>query len=406
MHRRILFLSVLGLLGAVLAPAHASLGPVGGPKCAAAKPPAGAKRVKDDGVIRIANLNVLHGLTDTPPDYPASRTLNVRTSLAATQIARAGVDIVGMEEVSVVEGPKLDPKHPLEVAPALAARAAKATGTTWYWCWFLANPHFPVEPDLQSGGGGPISEQEAQLVSQFTGAPYAKFKEGLAIISRWPIVDSEGLHLPGRIPAEAALCPFGPDGSTNPATIIAGLPDVPSCVETVGFETRAALWARMKTPAGLIDLTTTHLAHGITAGSGASRLQQVAVALAFSDARSQVAGAPAHRFFTCDCNSQPEDDVPVIGYIESQGWMNTLPGDCASDGVCTGGPDKIVTPKPRRIMNERIDYVFARQGTCTKRPGLIVNTPLAPGARIDGLLNPTRGYLWPSDHIGVSAALC
>ena len=90
------------------------------------------KPEKIEDAIRVANLNVLHGLTDTPPDYPASRTLNVRTSLAAAQIARAGVDIVGMEEVSVVEGPKLDPNHPLEVAPALAARAAKATGTTWY----------------------------------------------------------------------------------------------------------------------------------------------------------------------------------------------------------------------------------------------------------------------------------
>ena len=210
----------------------------------------------------------------------------------------------------------------------------------------------------------------------------------------------------GRLPVEAALCPFGPDGTTDPGAIAAGLGDVPGCVEQVGFETRAAVWARMSTPAGLIDLTTTHLAKGITAGSDASSLQQAAVALAFSDARSQIAGAPAHRFLTCDCNAQPNDQIPVIGYIQSQGWANTLPGDCTTDHVCTGGPDIIVTPTPHRAMDERIDYVFARVGDCTRRAGIIVNTPLAPGASVGGLANPTAGYLWPTDHFGVSADLC
>jgi endonuclease/exonuclease/phosphatase family metal-dependent hydrolase len=406
MPRRLLFASVVGLL-ATFTPAHGALLPTGGgPKCAVEQPPAGTTPTPDDGVIRVANLNVLHGLIEEPPDYPTSSTLNVRTSLQAQQLAQAGVDIVGMEEVSVVQGSTLDPNHPPEVAPAIAARAAKATGTPWYWCWFLANPHFPVEPDVQPGGGGPISDLEATLVSQFTGAPYASFKEGLAILSRYPIIDAEGLHLPGRIPAEAALCPFGSDGSTDPQKIIDNLGDVPGCIETVLFETRAALWARMRTPMGAIDLTTTHLAHGITAGSDLSSLQQAAVALAFSDARSQAVGAPAQRFFTCDCNSQPEDDVPVTGYIESQGWVNTLPGGCATDGICTAGPDKIVTPAPTRVMDERLDYVFARTGQCTKGAGLIVNTPLAPGAQVDGLTNPTSGYLWPSDHIGVATTIC
>src|SRR2546423_78797 len=182
MPRRLLILSVLGLIAAALAPANAALSPAGGPKCASARPPAGSKPARDDGVIRVANLNVLHGLTDEPPGYPASRTLNIRTSMQAAQIARAGVDIVGMEEVSA------------------------------------------------------------------------------------------------------------PGGPPTPAETTAALPDARACVETVGFEARAALWARMRTPAGLIDLTTTHLAHGITAGSDASSLQQAAVALAFSDARSQIAG--------------------------------------------------------------------------------------------------------------------
>jgi endonuclease/exonuclease/phosphatase family metal-dependent hydrolase len=407
MSRRSVIVAILGLTAVAFAPAKASLLPTGGgPKCAAEQPPAGSTIVPDDGVIKVANLNVLHGLIEEPPAYPTSSTLNVRTSLAASEIAQAGVDIVGMEEVSVIQGSTLDPNHPPEVAKAFAQRVAKDTGTTWYWCWFLANPHFPVEPDLQPGGGGPISDTEATLVSQFTGAPYQSFKEGLAIISRYPITDSEGLHLPGRIPVEAALCPFGSDGITDPQYVVDNIGDVPSCIETVLFETRAALWARMDTPLGAIDLTTTHLAHGITAGSDLSSLQQAAVALAFSDARSQAAGAPAQRFFTCDCNSQPEDDVPVIGYIESQGWVNTLPGGCSTNGICTGGPDQIVTPTPTKVMDERIDYVFARAGQCTKDPGLFVNTPLAPGAVIDGLTNPTNGYLWPSDHFGVEATIC
>ena len=40
-----------------------------------------------------------------------------------------------------------------------------------------------------------------------------------------------------------------------------------------------------------------------------------------------------------------------------------------------------------------------------QRGSIIVKTRLAPGARVDGLLNPTHGYVWPSDHYDVSADL-
>lgn len=398
----------LALALAVLPLSGAAAEPVDGPLCATETPPTGAPVVPDDGAVRVASFNGLHGLTQDPPGYPSSSTLNLRTSLAAAQIVAGGIDIVGMQEVSLVEGPQADPAHPLVVAQALAARAAKVSGVAWHWCWYLANPHFPAEPDLQPGGGGPVSDLEAQLVSQFTGAPYDSFKEGLAVLSRYPIADEEGIHLPGRIPAEAALCPLGPDPSSDPATLLGeivpgGLVDAPLCAATVLFETRAALWARLDTPLGPVDITTTHLAHDITVGSDASSLQQAAVALGFAAAQSARAGGSPAQFLTCDCNAQPGDTVPVVGTIESAGWTDALPGGCPL--VCTAGGDVIVTPAPSRAMTERLDYVFAGTATCTTAPSLAVSAPLAPGATLDGVTNTTGGWLWPSDHIGVAATL-
>lgn len=364
------------------------------PKCRVAVPDDGmAQEPMDDG-LRVASFNVLHGLDDDPVnDYPSASTLDARITMQAAQLAAAGVDLVGMQEVSVF---RVEATSPLrEVASDLAEALAETTDQTWWWCWYLANPYFAGEPDLNEGGGGPLSEASASLVSMFTGGPYAFFKEGIAVLSRYPITDVEGLHLPGRLPLEIPLCIAEalPTIADDPA---AG----PLCAAVAGFERRSALWVRASTPEGDVDLTTTHLAHHITSASNASSFQQGMAALAFAEAHAQ-AGAPDAAFFTCDCNAQPGDDVPMVQTIEDLGWTNTFtePCEAAGDPGCTAGAEVIVThgASPDRQMNERLDYVFAHDLTTCAVDGKII---------VDGAIAyPGGGWLYPSDHLGVAADL-
>lgn len=359
------------------------------PKCSTAVPDVGEPQLPLDDEFRVANLNVLHGLDDDGADYPSATTLDTRIQMQAAQLAGADVDLVGMQEVSVF---RVTPTSPLrEVASDLAEALAETTGQRWWWCWYLANPYFTGEPDLNDGGGGPISDLSATLVSTFTGGPYAFFKDGVAVLSRYEIADAEGLHLPPRLLAEVPLC--------IAEALTADPVDGPLCAAVAGFERRSALWVRTKTPKGIVDLTTTHLAHHITAASNASSFQQGVAALAFAEAQA-AAGAPDAAFFTCDCNAQPGDDVPLIPAIEAAGWTNTFDAACAPPdlvGGCTAGADAIVThgPKPSRVMTERLDYVFAQDATtCAGNGHLVVNAAVPYGA---------DGWLYPSDHIGVAA---
>ncbi|MFA5890389.1 MAG: endonuclease/exonuclease/phosphatase family protein [Actinomycetota bacterium] len=331
------------------------------------------------GALHVATFNVLHGLSEDPPDYPAHSTLDERTEMAAEQLAASGVDLVGMQEVSFTAANDQTRHTPGLVVQRIAAQMAQTSGHSWHWCWYLANPHVPGE-DTAAGGGGPLSDQLAALGS----SRYASFKEGVAVLSRYPILLAEGRRLPSRLPAEAALCP--PESFTQ-------FP--PECAATVVIESRAALWARVAAPGGATDIVTTHLAHGLTDASDASAFTQVAAALAFAEQKS-ADGAAARRFFTCDCNSRRDDDVPVVPSIEAAGWTDMFPETCesAGDAGCTAGPDKIVTDTPMRdFMDARIDYVFEK--SCpAEDAGLLANQARA---RDDG------SYLWPSDHIGIIA---
>lgn len=370
--------SALLLLSALpLAGASAAVGPASAPpRCGTEGTGSGPPRNK----IKVATFNVLHGLEESPL-YPAHSTLDERLDMQAEQLADASVDLVGMQEVSEVLD-KDPPRHHADgnVAQRLAAALSGETGFAWHWCWYLANPHFPGEPDLSAGGGGPLSDLLATLAS----GRYDSFKEGSAIISRFPIVATEARRLPGRLPAEAALCP--------PESF---LEFPPECPGAVFVESRVALWAKISTPGGATQMTTTHLSHDLTDASDASALVQAAAALAFAEEKA-LADPPARRFFTCDCNSQPGDTVPIVPVIEAAGWTNTFTAPCnaAGDPGCTAGPDQIVTATAARpFMNERLDYVFAKAPACELGPSnLMIDTPR---------LRPDGSYLWPSDHIGV-----
>lgn len=377
--RRLTPLLALALLATVPSVAGASHQLVAPPKCDTeqASPPAAAGATSS---LRVANLNVLHGNTEEPPAYPARTTLDERLEITAQELLAEDVDVVGMEEVSdtlASNDPNFPTGHlPGNVAERLAARMAELTDVDWHWCWYLANPHLPGEPDVQEGGGGPGSD----ILAANAYDNYASFKEGAAVLSRYPILDAEGRRLPSRTPAEHAGC--------DPS-------DIPGCNLTIIFESRVALWALVDTPGGDTSIVATHLSNSATSFSPATVLTQASVALAF-EAEKALTSSPARRYFTCDCNIEDDDTTPVVPAITTAGWTDT--GVSAGD---TSGPDVIVSndpgppsAAPSRSMDARIDYVFWRAGSCANPAG-------SAAVFLDDAVWTGAEWLWGSDHLGV-----
>ncbi len=328
--------------------------------------------------LRVATFNVLHGLSETP-DYPTHSTFDARLELQAQEIVAEGLDLVGMQEVSVTEAPV--GHAPGNVVERLASRLSEITAEAWHWCWYLSNPHFPLEPDINEGGGGPISDVIASMASD----QYGSFKEGAGVLSRYPIESAEARRLPLRVPLEYVSCP--------PA-------EIPTCNLTAIFDHRIALWARVDTPGGLTDIIATHFADHLTPFSEVSKFTHAAAVLAFSEQMTLQHGEPARRFITCDCNLTTSDQPPGIALITSAGWTDSY-AFAHPDSACAPGQDTsgcssdqdIVTETPVATTTERIDYVFARAGSCAL--DIVDSERIAdtPALQDDGT------YLWPSDHL-------
>jgi len=337
-----------------------------------------ATEAPEVATLRVATFNVLHGLEETP-SYPTHSTFDARLELQAQEIAAEGLDVVGMQEVSVTEAPV--GHAPGNVVERLAVRLAEITEQAWHWCWHLSNPHLPVEPDIAEGGGGPISDVIASMASD----KYGSFKEGAAVLSRYPIIAAEARRLPLRFPGEYVLCP--------PA-------EIPTCNLTAIFDHRIALWARVDTPGGVTDIIATHFAHHLTPLSEVSKFTHAAAVLAFSEQMTFQHGEPARRFITCDCNLETTDHPPGVGLITSAGWTDSYafvhPGSACAPGQDSSGcssDQNIVTETPVATTTARIDYVFARAGSCgldIEDSERIADTPA---------LQDDGTYLWPSDHL-------
>ena len=378
MRARLVFaVAVLAIVAGLVPGRSGALVSIAGPLCGTAAGDVAAPV----STLRVATFNVLHGLEETP-EYPTHSTFDARLELQAQEIVNEALDLIGIQEASVTEAPI--GHAPGNHVERLAVRLAEITGEAWHWCWYLSNPHFPLEPDIAPGGGGPISDVIASMAS----ANYGSFKEGAGVLSRYPILKAEARRLPLRFPAEYVLCP--PDG-------------IPFCNLTAIFDHRIAMWARVDTPGGLTDIIATHLAHGLTPLSDVSTFEQAAAIIAFSEQKTRQEGAPARRFITCDCNVETTDLPPVVQLITSAGWTDSyafahpdsacLPGQDTSG--CTSHQD-IVTETPDATTDSRIDYVFARGDTCALDIAGSERIADTPTVRNDGT------YLWPSDHLAVA----
>jgi endonuclease/exonuclease/phosphatase family metal-dependent hydrolase len=303
-----------------------------------------------NGSLRIAQFNVLHGLT-TPGDH----TLAARTQLQVRELAAANVDIVGLEEVS-------ETGHHGRVIATIAGGMARRTHETWWWCWFRTEPHAPGAPDTRTGGGDPLSDQLAAHYNSNDTPWY----EGAAILSRWPIVASAVHRLPGEDPAQRLQTDCAPPFTD------------PTCPVDIVLEPRAALWTRIATPYDDVSVTVAH-----TSGN----VDQHKFLATWALAQSRKA---ASAFLVCDCNSVPTD--PAQAALRSGGWRDTYRALHPTGG---GTADQQIDASHPTVSN-RIDYVFRRPGSYLdlRTSVRFMNTPERSTVE-------QSGWLWPSDHWGV-----
>lgn len=378
-----LFVVVVALVAPTVPAADAQLGPAeaipvadGSPDCGAV-PVAGGPVVADDGVLKVSSYNVLHSDTDE-----GDVTLAARLGLAADTLVASGVDVVGMQEVTRninFDGGPDNAEYPQKhgyVAQRFAQALSERTGATWHWCFFRSNPHVPGTPDIQQGGGNPLDDAAAAMANF---PDEGDFSEGLAIVSRFPIEDARSRRLAPRS-YEAAAC-FPPD------PLGCNLPGV--------FDSRQVLWARIGAPGSDVDLFNTHIAHGLTPLSDATKLAQIHQILAVIEMWSDPATPD---FFTGDFNSEPDslriETVRDAGFTDSYAASGATECGTGTESWqgCTGD-QQVFTADPTPTASERIDYVFAR-GCDTDGSEVIGTNPA---------LQSNGSWLWPSDHLGITS---
>jgi len=381
-----LFAIAAGL--AIASPSEAaSTGPTvldGTPICGLAAPAPGSTPVADDGVLKVASFNLLHSDLDE-----ADMSLADRLPLEADALAASGADIIGAQEVArntdFTPGDEYPQRHGF-VAQRLAEMISARTGEAWTWCWSASNPHVPLTPDITTGGGNPLDA----LAVMFGNIPDSgTFSEGLAILTRFPVQWSRFHRMLPRS-YEAVAC----------------LNLDPFCRLDATFDARQVLWARIATPLGGVDMFTTHIAHHIGGLSNTTKLLQARQAMQVVKNWSVRDALPD--FLVGDFNSAPGGKV--WNTVTNNGFVDTYRAaggvECVApgDAGCSGGPPdggETYTAGPTRAMSERIDYVWARRGSCglaVTNSQLIGNTPT---------LQSDGRYIWPSDHNGfVSTVRC
>jgi endonuclease/exonuclease/phosphatase family metal-dependent hydrolase len=268
-------------------------------------------------------------------------------------------------------------KHGL-VAQRLAAMLSARSGERWSWCFSRSNPHVPLTPDLNRGGGNPLDDLAAAMGNFPDGGSFA---EGVAVFSRYPILQSRYRRMLPRA-YEAAGC----------------LRVDPFCPLDATFDSRQVLWARARTPQGYVDLFTTHLAHGLTNLSPLSQQLQVRQAIAIANKWAADDSVPD--FLVGDFNSTPNS--AAIRTAAAGGFYDTyrVAGgtECGQrgDAGCSGNPkagEEVFTKTNVRPMDERIDYVLARA-----RRGCSLRVPSSRRLADVATKRADGRFIWPSDH--------
>jgi len=354
----------------------------GTPLCGAVK----GKAATDDGKFVVADFNVLHSDTDE-----GDKSLGERLPLLADALAATNADAIGLEEVAFnlnFDATNEYPQKHGNVVGRLAAMLTQRTSESWNWCFSRSNPHVPLTPDVQDGGGNPLDDAAAQN-GNFP--EQSDFSEGLAIVSRYPIVKAKFRRdLPRSY--EAAAC-VNLD---------------PFCRLDATFDARQVLYTRIKTPQGGLDMFVTHLAHGITPLSTTTKQLQARQAAAVVRKWSNPNDALPD-ILVGDMNSTPKSAAirtyAAAGLVDTYG-ISSAPECTALGGPgCSGNPwagEESYTKTPTRHMATRIDFILARAPKgCALRVPMSRMIGDVPTKKADGR------YVWPSDHNGfVSEIAC
>ena len=297
-------------LPALVALALLGLAVVGGP--AAGESPS---------ALRVVTFNLLHG-------GPASglsgddQHLDDRLAIVARELRAVGPDIVGLQESSITGR-----RH-------VAARLAGDLGLHW--------AHASATRRVSR-----VGLLDTLLVWAMN------FEEGPAILSRWPIVETEVL-------------------------------DLPRCARF--YDPRVVLRAAVETPRGRMQVFSTHLAHDD--GCKARRLGEIV----------RAHGGPLPALVLGDFNASDSTEtiqtlVRQTGFVDAYRAANPTGGGAAGGATVWQRPD---AQDP--TVSRRVDFIFVMPGSAAparvRSSRVILSTP---GRRANGTA------LWPSDHYGVVA---
>lgn len=182
------------------------------------------------------------------------------------------------------------------------------------------------------------------FVFAYTHLSWNQFDEGIAILTRHQILDSEELALPP------------------------------------GLFHRKALWCRVLTPAGMINFFDTHLSFG---NQEPVRIQQVQAIMAFVAAKNADSLAAAN-LLCGDFNAIPSS-LPI--------HLLTTPDSAGGfyyDSWAVANPGQPGFTVPSNNPDARIDYIFLKDGEY----GEVLGSQIV-------LNQPNANNIFPSDHFGV-----
>lgn len=257
--------------------------------------------------------------------------LDRRLALAERQLRALAPDAIGMQEVRPLDG-KQGPTTADHLAERLGLHVAHGVSLRW--------EKDQLRPGMDEG------------------------QEGLAILSRHPILEHRVLQLPEARPTEA----------------------------------RILLSARLHTPAGPIWFHTTHLHYRLD--DGVARERQVEALDAEIRALGREATDPP-QVLCGDFNATPDsDEMRFLRGLTPLGGRSVYFAD-AWAATAEPGPGwtydrRNVYALRSREPSRRIDYVYVRGPDRSLR-----GEPLSARVVLD---QPTDG-VWPSDHFGVLAEI-
>jgi endonuclease/exonuclease/phosphatase family metal-dependent hydrolase len=269
--------------------------------------------------VRVVTFNLLHGGPSSGLWWGDDHRLDARLALVLRELRTLDPDILGLQESSI-SGRR-----------NVAERLAAELGLHW--------AHASATRRISR-----IGWLDGLLVWAMN------FEEGPAILSRWPIVETE-------------------------------IVDLPRCVKF--YDPRVVLRAVVETPRGRLQVFSTHTSHD---ACQVKRLGEIMRAHA----------GPLPALLMGDFNA-----------AESTDWMQALVRDAElvdafrAANPSAAGPTVWQRPDaPDSTVTRRVDFIFVGRGrevSARVRASRVVLS--TPGGLADGTT------LWPSDHYGVLAEL-